>query len=158
MGMSDGRPPLGVGDGHDRDPVGVGPVEVAELLVEGAVDGGGNGQVGEALGVEGAHHGVVVDDVAVGDGLVGVDDVADLGDDHADPQALGRREHPLGGNRTAGVAGGEEEHVVAGLSAALGPAGPPPARSRRREGGDGVQGGAMIPILIVRFKHSGRGR
>jgi len=66
-GDVDGRPPLGVGDGHDRDPVGVGPVEVAELLVEGAVDRRRHGQVGEALGVEGPHHGVVVDDVAVGD-------------------------------------------------------------------------------------------
>ncbi len=39
-----GRPPLGVGDGHDGDPVGVGPVEVGELLVERSVDGGGHRQ------------------------------------------------------------------------------------------------------------------
>ncbi len=53
------------------------------------------GRSGIALGVERAHDGVVVDDVAVPDRLVGVDDVAELGHGHADPHPFGGGQDPL---------------------------------------------------------------
>jgi len=109
-----------VGDGHDRYPVGVDPVDVRELVVERTVDGGGHGESGVVLGVEGAHHGVVVDHVTVPDGLVGVDDMPDLRHRTADPGALGRGEHPLARNRTGRVAGGEEQDIVPGILQAPG--------------------------------------
>ena len=52
---------------------------------------------------------VVVDDVALPDRLVGVEDVADLGDGHADALALGLGEDPLAGHRAGGVTGGVEQ-------------------------------------------------
>jgi hypothetical protein len=102
------RPPLGMGDGHDRHPVGVDPVEIAELLVERAVDGRSHGQAWVVLGVEGTHDRVVVDHVAVPNGLVGVDDVADLGDHHTYPGPFGLGEDPLTGNRASRVTGGKK--------------------------------------------------
>ena len=63
---------------------------------------------------------MVVDDVAVADGLVGVDDVAELGHGHADPLALGRGQDPLPGHRAGRVAGGEEQDLVAGVLQAAG--------------------------------------
>ena len=129
------RPPLRVGDGHDRDPIGVGPVDVGQLLVEGPVDGGGHGKTGIVLRVERAHDGVVVDHVTVTDRLIGVDDVPELGHGAADPGALGRRQHPLAGYRAGRVARGEEEYVVAGVLQTRGPADRPPVRSPRTGGG-----------------------
>ena len=115
-----GRPPLGVRDGHDGDAFGVGPVDVGQFLVERSVDGGGHRQAGVPLGIERTHHAVVVHDVAVLDRLVGVHDVADLRDDHPDPGTFGRRKDPLAGDRAGRIAGGEEEHLVAGILQAAG--------------------------------------
>ena len=130
-----GGPALGVGDGDDRHPVGVGPVEVGELLVERAVDGGGHRQAGVVLGVERAHHGVVVDHVAVADRLVGVDDVADLGHGHADAGALGLGQHPLARHRAGRVARWRRAGHRGRRPGGPGPAGRRPARCRRRAGG-----------------------
>ena len=115
-----GRTALGVGDGDDGDTIGDGPIEVGQFRVERAVDSGGHGQIGVALGVEGAHEGVIVHDVVTPDGFVGVEDMTDLGDDHADPPTFGLLEHPLSRYGAGRVAGGEEQHVVAGVLEAAG--------------------------------------
>jgi len=49
-----------------------------------------------------------------------MEDVAELGHGHADPLAFGERQHPLPGNRTGGVTGGVEQHLVAGVLQAAG--------------------------------------
>ena len=133
-----GGPPLGVGDGHDGHPVGVGPVDVGELLVERSVDGGGHRQTGVVLGVERAHHRVVVDHVAVADRLVGVDDVPDLGDRPCRSGCPRPRAGPTCGgpgrsNHRWRRGGRRGRHP-----GARGPAGRPPTRSRRRAGGGWV--------------------
>ena len=98
------------------------------------------GRPGIPLGVERPHQGVVVDHVAVTHRLVGVDDVADLGDGHADPGAFGRRKDPLQGDRAGRIAGGEQEDLVAGV---LQPSGQlvddqlDPAVQQGRDGGPG---------------------
>ena len=54
-------------DGDDRDPVGDGPVVVAEIAVERAVVRGDDRQVGEPLGVHRPDERVVVHDVIAAD-------------------------------------------------------------------------------------------
>ena len=115
-----GRPALGVGDGDDGDTIGDGPIEVGQFGVERAVDSRGHRQIGVALGVEGSHEGVIVHDVVSPDGLVGMDHMTDLGDDHADPSTFGLLEHPLSRHGAGRVAGGEEQHVMAGVLEATG--------------------------------------
>ncbi len=94
------------------------------------------GRPGIVLGVERAHHGVVVDHVAVTDRLVGVDDVADLGHGACRSGCLRPPAAPTGG-----VPGRSSRRWRRGARrgrrpADPGPADRPPARSRRRaEGG-----------------------
>ena len=104
---------LGVGDGDDGDAGAEGRVEVGELVVERSMDGGDHREVGEAFGVEGTHHGVVVDHVMVGHGAIGMDHVAQLGHGHADAHPLGVLEGPFLRYRAGGVARGEQGDVVA---------------------------------------------
>jgi len=117
-------PALGLGDPDEGHPVGHPAVDVDELFVEGSVDGGDHGQVGVALGVDRAEHGVVVDDVDVGlsDGVVGGHDVAQLGDGEAHPVALGLLQEPAKRHRAGRVTGGVEQDLVAGLMQATGQA------------------------------------
>ena len=90
-------------------------VDVGQLLIERAVDGRGHRQVGIALGVERSHERVIVDHVVVTHRFVGVEDVADLRDGHADPLALGFRQDPFARHGAGGIAGGEEENLVPGV-------------------------------------------
>ena len=111
---------LGVGDGDDRCALADAPVEVDELLVERSVHGGDDLQALEALGVERSHHGVVVDDVVVLDGVVGGHDVAQFGDGGAETDALGLGEGPRLRHRAGRVARGVQQDVVAGPGEAAG--------------------------------------
>ena len=107
------RTALGMGDGDDRHRARDLRVDVGHLVVELAVDRRDDPQIGEAAGVERAGDAVVVDDVAVAHRLVRVDEVAHLRHHHPDALALGLRQDPLPRDRARGVAGGEEQHVVA---------------------------------------------
>jgi hypothetical protein len=69
-------PVLRMRDGDERHPSRRGAVEVRQVVVEGSVDRRGHGEVRVVDRVERAHDGVVVDDVALPDGLVGVQDMA----------------------------------------------------------------------------------
>ncbi len=115
-----GMTALGVGDGDDRYPVGDPPVQVGQLVVERAVDGGHDLEVLVALGVEGAHHGVVMDDVEVRHRVVGIHDVAHLRDAHANSVSFSLFQRPSGPDRRRRIAGGIQEYVVAGGLVATG--------------------------------------
>ncbi len=106
-------PVLGVGDADDGHAGCEHPVEVGELVVEGPVDRGHDRKVGVALGVEGTHDGVVMDDVELRDRLIGVHDVAQLGHGHADAHPLGVLQGPRPRHRAGRIPGGEQHQVLA---------------------------------------------
>jgi hypothetical protein len=108
------RAGLVVGDGDDGHCGGNGAVVAAELPVERAVVGGDRGYR-NAVGVEGAGAGVIMDDVGAPfpGGRVGVHDVVDLcGRGDADGVGCVRQD-PGGGHRAGGVPGGVEQYIVA---------------------------------------------
>ena len=106
------RTTLRVGDRDERNAIGRSAVEVGELVVEGTVDGGGDRETRVVLRMERAHHGVVVDDVAVAQRLVGMDDVSDLGNGHPDTSALGGRKRPLPRYRAGRITRREQQHIM----------------------------------------------
>ena len=135
-----GGPVLRVRDGDQRHATRRGPVEVGQLVVEGPVDGRGHREIRVVGRVEGAHDRVVVHHVALPDGLVGMEDVAEFGHGHADPLPLGERQDPLPRHRTGGITGGVEQDLVAGVLQATGQLVDDEFDPAVEHGGDGCPG------------------
>ncbi len=112
-----GVPALGLGDGDDRHLAVQRQVQRSEVFLQRAVDGGEDGapRYGAAAGEGRSRQRVVVHHVAVHEGVVCRDGVAELGHREADPAALGVLEDPAALDRAGGVARGEQDHVVTGL-------------------------------------------
>ena len=105
-------------DRDHRRSFGDGPVDGRQDVVERSVIGGHDGRTCNPLGIERAHHRVVMNDVDVRQHFVGSDHVARLFGDA--PVAHSKRlgEHPLPRHRTGGVAGRDEHDIDSGCSQA----------------------------------------
>ena len=101
-------------DGDHGHAVAGRPVEGAEIALERPVVRRDDGQPGQPVGVDGTDERVVVDDVEVGDSVVGRDHMTQLG--RATPGADADRplEDPSPWHRAGAIAGGVQEDLVAG--------------------------------------------